>query len=153
MTRDDRTRILLVDDNPAFLDAAGQFIASQGDLTLAGKATNGEEALAAVASEPIDCVLMDAAMPVMDGFEATRRIKGQPGAPLVVMLSVHDGAAIALEAWAAGADGFLSKTDFAGQLVPLLRTLRSGSPPARVTEPRSSAPRRTAGVEEDGTGH
>lgn len=128
MRRKTPVRILVVDNNPSFLKAASRFIDAHEDLIVAGTAGNGEAAVAAVVGGSFDCVVLDAALPVMDGFEATRWIKAQPGAPLVFVLSVHDRPALQLEAWAAGADAFLTKIEFPGQFVPLLRSLRSALP-------------------------
>jgi CheY-like chemotaxis protein len=66
---------------------------------------------------------MDAFMPDMDGFEATREIKSRPGGPMIVIVSVSDGVAMEDEARAAGADAFLPKSEFAARLPGLLRDL------------------------------
>jgi DNA-binding NarL/FixJ family response regulator len=72
-----------------------------------------------------DLVLMDVAMPHLNGLAATRRIKALPNGPRLVLLTVHDFPAYRAEAVAAGADGFLGKSDFGTHLVPLIRRLFS----------------------------
>jgi CheY-like chemotaxis protein len=122
--------VLLVDDSEEFLTAASKWIAARTTLRFAGTARNGAEALDWLSRSAASLVLMDCFMPVLDGFETTRRIKSSEGAPCVVLLSVHEGSAMEQEAWAAGADGFLAKSDFASRLPDLVRglsaRLRSG---------------------------
>ncbi len=118
--------VLVVDDSREFLGAACSWIETQPRLRLLGTAADGAGALEAIGRQRPDLVLIDAFMPVMDGFEATRRIKQQEQAPLVVMLSVHQQSAVEQEAWAAGADAFVPKDDFAGRLPEVIRSLTSG---------------------------
>lgn len=114
-------RVLLVDDSEEFVRAAGLWIESQPSLLLVASARNGEEAIEAVGAVAPDLVLIDAFMPVLSGFEATRRIKARAGAPLVLILSVHEGSAMEQEAWAAGADGFIPKPELATRLLEWTR--------------------------------
>jgi len=118
-----RIRVLLVDDNDDFLDGLTAWLAGDRRLQLAGKAHSGRAALDQVDRLHPDLVLMDAASPEMNGFEATRKIKSQPGAPQVVLLTFHESNAARMEAWAAGADGFVSKADIAEKLMPVVREL------------------------------
>ena len=119
--------ILVADDSPHFLAAALAWIDTRPELRLAGTARDGHEAVEAVAQLSPDIVLLDAFMPVMDGFEAAARIKRSASAPLVVILSAHDGATMELTAKASGADAFLPKSDLAFRLPALLRALLSGT--------------------------
>lgn len=132
--------MLLVDDSDEFLAAASRWIAARTTLRLAGTARNGAEALDWLAGSPAALVLMDCFMPVLDGFETTRRIKSSEGAPWVVLLSVHEGSAMEQEAWAAGADAFLAKSDFASRLPELVRGLVAPVRPARATPQAASPP-------------
>ena len=108
--------VLVVDDSEEFLLGACSWVTAQPGLRLAGTARSGAEALTAVERLRPDLVLMDVAMPGMDGLEATRRIKSHPGAPLVVMLTFHATQVARQEAWAAGADGFVAKADVSEEL-------------------------------------
>jgi len=71
----------------------------------------------------VDLVLMDAVMPEMDGFEATRRIKREVNAPLVVIVSLHDSPSARRAAEDAGADGFVAKSELVRTLPGLLASL------------------------------
>lgn len=69
-----RIRVLVVDDDPNFVEAAQSILAADDRLEVVGEATNGEEAVARAAALQPHVVAMDVAMPVMDGLEATRAI-------------------------------------------------------------------------------
>ena len=127
-------RVLVADDSDGFREVARSWIATQPHLRLAGEARSGREAIDAVEAAPagnIDLVLMDAAMPGVDGFEATRHIKATPGAPAVVVLTFHDGAVARTKALEAGADGFVSKPDMTDTLGAEIARLFTTTRPAR----------------------
>jgi DNA-binding NarL/FixJ family response regulator len=113
-------RILLVDDSPAFLHAATRALAPDPRIDIVGKALSGHQALALVSEVQPDLVLMDVAMPGMNGFEATRRIKSQPNPPRVFVLTSHELAQYRTAAHEAGADNFINKADFGSELLPLI---------------------------------
>ena len=118
-----RPRILLVGGNDDFLDGLMVWIARDGQFEVVGRAHNGLAALDQVAALRADVVLMDVTLPDVSGFEVARRVKSRDGAPLVVLLSFHDSQAARLEAWSAGADGFVSKSETADRLIPLIGDL------------------------------
>jgi DNA-binding NarL/FixJ family response regulator len=115
-------RILLVDDNRRFLEAVRRFLARES-FEVVGHALSGTSALEQVAQLQPDLVLMDLALPHMNGLEVTRRIKARPNPPRVIMLTLHDSPAYVAEAKAMGADGFVTKSDFGTQLLPVIQTL------------------------------
>jgi len=115
-TEGGRIRVMLVDDNPHFLRIASQWISDQPGLQLVSTAENGKEALEKLAKIAIDLLVIDVAMPVMNGLEATIRAKAMPEAPKVVMMSMYD---LETEGLAAGADGFANKPNFV-DLIPRL---------------------------------
>ena len=119
-------RTLLVDDNPEFLEAAKRFITSEEQLKIIGTALSGQEAIEKVKELNPDLVLMDLAMPDMNGLEATRQIKRQSSAPHVVILTLHDTPEYREASEAVGADGFVPKSDFGVQLLPLVKALFEG---------------------------
>ena len=129
------TRVLLVDDNPDFLEGVSAWLTRDPAFELAGVAGSGGEALTQVENLEPDVVLMDVAMPDVNGFEATRRIKSKPGAPLVILLTFHDSETARVEALAAGADGFVPKTKVTEDLMRVIRSLLAqgaGQEPEKV---------------------
>jgi CheY-like chemotaxis protein len=115
--------VLLVDDNDDFLDGLTEWLAGDPRLELAGKARSGHEALEQVERLKPDLVLMDAAIPDMNGFQVTRKIRSRPDAPLTVLLTFYESTAARLEAWAAGANGFVCKAEIADKLMPVVQEL------------------------------
>lgn len=118
-----RVRVLLVDDNDDFLDGVAAWLQHDPQLEILGRAHSGPEALERVEKNRPGLVLMDISMPDINGFEVTREIKSRPEAPLVVLMSFHESHTAQLEAWAAGADGFVAKSQITERLMPLLRAL------------------------------
>jgi DNA-binding NarL/FixJ family response regulator len=117
-------RILLVDDNAQFLESAARALTAVPSIEIAGRALSGHEALEQVTQLQPDLVLMDVAMPNMNGLEATRHIKARPNAPRVVILTLHDAPEYRAAAEAVGADDFVSKAEFDAQVLPLIHALR-----------------------------
>jgi DNA-binding NarL/FixJ family response regulator len=124
--------VLLVDDSPTFLEQARAWLSRESDIEVVGSAVSGDEAIALVKQLNPRVVLMDIAMPGMNGLEATRRLKLLAGPPLVMMVSLDGDPAHRTAAAAAGADGFLCKADFAAAVLSTLRALcrESNEPPA-----------------------
>lgn len=118
-------RIILVDDSKDFLDVAEKFISADPDIEIAGRATSGSEAIAMAEKLKPDLVLMDIAMPGMNGLEATRIIKKTENPPKVIMLTLYDNPEYRSVADAVKADGYIGKSDFAVQLLPLIHKLFS----------------------------
>ena len=83
-------RVLIVDDQEPFRRAMAAVVAETDDFVVVGSAASGEESLALAAALRPDLVLMDVHLPGIDGIEATRRLTGSPGGPVVVLLSTYD---------------------------------------------------------------
>jgi DNA-binding NarL/FixJ family response regulator len=116
-------RILLVDDSAEFLESASRLLMLLQDLSIVGRAASGSSALEQVAVLNPDLVLMDLAMPGMNGLETTRQIKARPAAPRVVIMTLYDVAEYRAAARAAMADGFIAKSSIRSQLMPMLASL------------------------------
>ena len=112
-------RVLLVDDNPEFLKAAERILSRTPHLEVVGCAGSGEEAVDQTRALRPELVLMDWSLPEMSGLEATQRINAQPNPPRVFILSLQDYPEYRLAAKEAGAEGFISKSEF-GQKIPFL---------------------------------
>jgi DNA-binding NarL/FixJ family response regulator len=116
-------RALLVDDSPQFLAVAREFLAAQPGIEIAGAALSGLEALDLIERLHPDVVLLDLFMPEMNGFEATKKIKAEAGAPRIIIVTMEDHAALRAAAAEHGADGFVAKSALPTQLLPLIRDL------------------------------
>ena len=90
MSVDEPIRVLVVDDQPLFRTAIATLIAGQPDLEVAGEAANGLQAVEMAHSLPLDLIVMDLEMPVMNGLEATRLIREQLPTLKVVILTVSE---------------------------------------------------------------
>jgi len=116
-------RVLLVDDNPAFLDLAARELAADTRVQIVGFVHSAEEALAKVQHTQPDLVLLDIALPGMNGLEAARRLKMQLGVPRVVLMTIHDTPDYRAAGVLAGADGFIAKEEIDTQIWPLIEML------------------------------
>lgn len=128
-------RVLVVDDNPTLLRSVGRLLASMSDVEVVGEAASGRAALDMAAQLRPDLVLMDLTMPEMDGLEAARRLSARPGAPTIIMMTVHDLQEYREAARAAGTYALLTKSDLVERLQPMIRRLqldrgRGGAGPA-----------------------
>jgi two-component system invasion response regulator UvrY len=141
-------KVLLADDNQRFLESTERFLRSIPDINMVavGKALSGEEAIRLSSELKPDLILMDLAMPGMSGLEATRLIKQAGEAPRVVILTIHENDEYRRAAEGAGADGFVTKSDFAEKLVPMVRSLfpqSSCEPSSGHCEPHHPQPSST----------
>jgi DNA-binding NarL/FixJ family response regulator len=119
-------RVLLADDQALVRGGFRLILQAEPDIEVAGEAADGEQAIAAALQTRPDVVLMDIRMPVLDGIEATRRLIPQLGAIRVVMLTTFDLDDYVVDAFRAGASGFLLKTAPPPQLVAAIRTVHVG---------------------------
>ena len=83
-------RVLVVDDQEPFRRAMAAVVEETDGFSVVGSAASGEESLAAAARLHPDLILMDVNLPGIDGVEATRRLRKEPGGPVVVLLSTYD---------------------------------------------------------------
>lgn len=126
-------RVVLVDDTRMFRDGLRMVIDMEEDLTVVGVAGDGAEGLEVVHRVQPDVVLMDIRMPVMDGVEATRRIKAEWPRIHVIILTTYSDDEFIFEGLKAGAVGYMVKDLPASELVQAIRTVQQGGaliPPA-----------------------
>ena len=107
-------RVALADDQPLVRSGLRMILEAEPDLTIVGKAADGEEAVALVLAEQPDVLLLDVQMPGTDGLAAMSRIAESGAATRVVMLTTFDLDEYVYQAMRAGASGFLLK-DMAGE--------------------------------------
>ena len=124
-----RQSILLVDDIGSVREALRWVLELEPGMVVVGEASDGMAALVEAHRLQPDVVILDLMLPALDGIAVARRIKMMPVPPLVVVLSVHGGAAARRRAKAAGADGFVEKSAGWIPLLELLRTLPNRSGP------------------------
>jgi DNA-binding NarL/FixJ family response regulator len=115
--------VLLVDDNKTFLESAIKFLTTGNTFAVVGWAFTAAEAFEKIRKFNPDLILMDFSLPDMNGFEATRLIKQMSEPPRVVILSMNDQEDYSTEAAAAGADGYLCKSDFGNKIMPIVNSL------------------------------
>src|SRR5580693_6173225 len=121
-----RIRILLADDHAVVRQGFKMILGEQPDMEIVGEAGNGREALQLAESLKPDIVVMDVAMPELNGIEATRRMIGVAPHARVVALSMHKDSVYVREILRAGARGYLLKDSGAGDLVAAIRAVASG---------------------------
>jgi two-component system, NarL family, invasion response regulator UvrY len=103
--------VLTVDDQAVFRKIAREVIDATPGFEAVGEAGSGDEALALVASEAPELVLMDVRMPKMDGVETAQRIHRSDRAPVIVLVSAEDEEALAERLESAGAAAFVRKQE------------------------------------------
>jgi DNA-binding NarL/FixJ family response regulator len=113
----ERIRVLIADDHRLFGQALEAILATDQRLEMAGHAADGAEAVKlAVATDP-DVILMDIAMPIMDGFQATKQIRQHRPQTRVLMLTGSDSRLDVDRAREAGAAGYVTKDRIAAELI------------------------------------
>lgn len=119
-------RVLLVDDHAILREGIRYLLSASGEVDVVGEAQDGVEALEMVESLKPDAVLMDIAMPRMNGIEATTELKRRhPNLP-VLILSMYDSEEYVLPILKAGASGYVLKRAAAQELVSALKAVVSG---------------------------
>jgi two-component system, cell cycle response regulator DivK len=143
--KSDRQRVLVVDDYPDAREMYAEYLKYSGfDVIEAG---NGKEALERALDSAPDIILMDLSLPVMDGWEATRRLKADKltaGIPIVA-LTGHALAGILEGAKKAGCDAFVTKPCLPEDLVKEIQRVLNGTTTAPKKARRSGKYAKTNG--------
>jgi len=122
-----RPRVLLVDDYPDAREMYTEYLEFSGFEVV--EAGNGMEALQRAAETAPDIILMDLSLPVMDGWEATRRLKADDSTKDIPVLAVtgHALSGVSNDAKKAGCDGFITKPCLPEDLVTEIRKVLGGT--------------------------
>src|SRR4030043_489756 len=121
-----KIRVLVVDDHAIVRDGICALLNLAGDIEAVGEAANGRDALEMVGRLLPDIVLMDIAMPLMTGLEATRRIHKEFPQTKVIVLTQYEDREYVLPVIEAGASGFVSKTAASSELTSAIRSVYRG---------------------------
>jgi two-component system, NarL family, response regulator NreC len=119
-------RILLADDHTVVRDGLRALLEKQPDMTVVGEAADGRDSVRLAEEQSPDVVVMDIAMPNMNGIEATRRILAANPRTNVVMLSMHQDESYVLRSLKAGAKGYLLKDSLRSDVIEAIRTVSQG---------------------------
>jgi two-component system response regulator NreC len=122
----DTIRVVLADDHDILRDGLRALLGTLGDVAVVGEARNGREAVAQTERLRPDVVLMDIAMPELDGIEACRRIRQQVPSARVLFLTMHESEEYFFRALRAGAAGYIIKRAAAAELVVAVRAVAAG---------------------------
>ena len=124
-TLDDRIRVLIADDHRLFAEALQAILATDTRIEVVGRARDGAEAVELARALHPDVILMDISMPIVDGFEATARIRKDNAHACVLMLTGSNARTDVDRARQAGAAGYVTKDRIAAELVDAIMELVS----------------------------
>jgi DNA-binding NarL/FixJ family response regulator len=119
-------RVVLADDHALVREGTAELLERAGGIDVVGQAADGVEALALVSAMRPDVLLLDLAMPGLDGLEVTRRALAISPATRVVALTAHEEQPYVLAMLQAGASGYLSKSSRGRAVVQAVRAVAAG---------------------------
>jgi DNA-binding NarL/FixJ family response regulator len=117
-------RVLVVDDNESVRRSICQILLSQADIEVICQAVDGADALQQARQHHPDLVLLDITMPTMNGLDAARILKREFPSMHVLIVSQHDSRGFQWAALAAGASGYVVKSNAAHDLLPEVRRIQ-----------------------------
>jgi NarL family two-component system response regulator LiaR len=121
-----KIKVLIADDHALFREGTHSLIDHEKDMEVVGEASDGEEAITLVTQLHPHVVLMDIAMPKVNGIEATRRIKADFPSTAVLILTAYDNDQYIVALLEAGAAGYLLKNVSGSNLVNAIRAVYAG---------------------------
>jgi two-component system response regulator NreC len=122
----DKIRLLVVDDHAVMRDGIRALLSLHEDIEIVGEAATGQEAIEKARDLTPDVIIMDIAMPGMDGLEATRRILKANPREKILVLTQHDDKEYILSAIKAGSSGYVPKRALGSELVSAIRAVYHG---------------------------
>jgi DNA-binding NarL/FixJ family response regulator len=124
----DRVRVLLADDHSIVRRGLRSLIETQPDITVVAEAGDGLEALKLCEELRPDAIILDVAMPRLNGIDVAERVQKMQPPPRVIVLSMHADESYIIRALAAGARAYLLKDATDEDLIPALRAVAAGRP-------------------------
>ncbi len=122
----DQITVLLADDHGAYRRSLKLLVEVDGDIEVVGEAKNGSQAVKLNKTLHPDVVLMDIAMPLLNGLQATRQIKETSSGARILILSSHPDSEYIEQAMIFGASGYLLKQSSSEVLAQAIRDVRKG---------------------------
>ena len=120
-----RIRLLIADDHVMFAQGLESLL--RDEFELVGAAGNGEELVEMTLRLEPDVVLVDISMPVLNGFDAVRRIRKSNSESKIIFLTMHDDATLLSEAFRCGASGYILKQAAGEELVNAIKEVAHGN--------------------------
>lgn len=122
----EQIKVILADDHRMLREGLVMLLEDEPDIKVISEVSNGEDAVLRAHSHSPDVIVMDLGMPGMSGLEAIKIIKQEISDIRIVVLSMHSGRDMVLQALEAGADGYVPKSAAHNNLLEAIRTVHSG---------------------------
>jgi two-component system invasion response regulator UvrY len=126
MTSNETIRILIADDHAIVREGLKQILADTRDMTVAGEAENGHDAIRLARGREAEVLLLDISMPDKSGIEVLKQVRKDAPRMAVLMLSMHREDQYAIRSLKAGAAGYMTKQSAPAELVDAIRLVASG---------------------------
>jgi DNA-binding NarL/FixJ family response regulator len=123
---DTRLRVVIADDHTLLREGTSRILETQPDIVVVGEAADGASAVDATIRLQPDVALLDVRMPILNGIDATQKIREQAPNVAVLVLSAYDDDEYVSAVLRAGASGYLLKTVRANELIEAVRRVRLG---------------------------
>jgi len=122
----EKIRIILADDHAILREGIKALLEKQGNMEVVAEASNGQEAVSKVSQFQPDIVVLDISMPMMEGLEATRRIKREAPDVKVLILTMYDDSEYFFQLLRAGASGYVTKKAVGKDLITAIEAVYNG---------------------------
>jgi DNA-binding NarL/FixJ family response regulator len=121
-----KRRILIIDNHPLVRRGLRALINGEPDLIVCAEAATQRDALAAIAAARPDLTIVDLSLGHDDGLRLVREIRSHHAGPRILVLTMHDSPQYAEDAFAAGADGYVTKQEMTEMLLIAMRAVLRG---------------------------